>query len=88
VSLARLLCGLVLPSLVAYPLKTSTKLIGDYTVVDHGYDAVSSELVVQVRCRHGLSEAGFKTGCVTKLFPVVTPLRRKEGIALRNMPDD
>lgn len=43
---------------------------GDYTVVDHEYDA----LVVGaggsgLRAAMGLSEAGFKTACITKLFP-------------------
>jgi succinate dehydrogenase (ubiquinone) flavoprotein subunit len=45
-------------------------LQGDYTVVDHEYDA----LVVGaggsgLRAAMGLSEAGFKTACITKLFP-------------------
>lgn len=49
---------------------TSEQLKGDYTIVDHEYDA----LVVGaggsgLRAAMGLSEAGFKTACVTKLFP-------------------
>jgi succinate dehydrogenase (ubiquinone) flavoprotein subunit len=46
------------------------KIIGDYTVVDHEYDAVVVGAGGSgLRAAMGLSEAGFKTACVTKLFP-------------------
>ena len=48
----------------------STKVTGDYTVVDHTYDAVVVGAGGSgLRAAMGLSEAGFKTACVTKLFP-------------------
>ena len=41
---------------------------GDYTVVDHEYDAVVVGAGGSgLRAAMGLSEAGFKTACVTKL---------------------
>jgi succinate dehydrogenase (ubiquinone) flavoprotein subunit len=46
------------------------KIIGDYTVVDHEYDAVVVGAGGSgLRAAMGLSEAGFRTACVTKLFP-------------------
>jgi ribulose 1,5-bisphosphate synthetase/thiazole synthase len=49
---------------------TSTSMIGDYTVVDHEYDAVVVGAGGSgLRAAMGLSEAGFKTACITKLFP-------------------
>lgn len=49
---------------------SSSTLIGDYTVVDHEYDAVVVGAGGSgLRAAMGLSEAGFKTACVTKLFP-------------------
>jgi succinate dehydrogenase (ubiquinone) flavoprotein subunit len=48
----------------------SSKVTGDYTVVDHTYDAVVVGAGGSgLRAAMGLSEAGFKTACVTKLFP-------------------
>ena len=48
----------------------SSKLTGDYVVVDHEYDAVVVGAGGSgLRAAMGLSEAGFKTACVTKLFP-------------------
>lgn len=45
-------------------------LQGDYTIVDHEYDAVVVGAGGSgLRAAMGLSEAGFKTACVTKLFP-------------------
>ena len=45
-------------------------MTGDYTVVDHEYDAVVVGAGgAGLRAAMGLSEAGFKTACVTKLFP-------------------
>lgn len=47
-----------------------TNMTGDYTVVDHEYDAVVVGAGGSgLRAAMGLSEAGFKTACVTKLFP-------------------
>lgn len=44
--------------------------IGDYTVIDHQYDAiVVGAGGAGLRAAFGLSEAGFKTACVSKLFP-------------------
>ena len=49
---------------------TSTNIQGDYTIVDHEYDAVVVGAGGSgLRAAMGLSEAGFKTACVTKLFP-------------------
>lgn len=45
-------------------------IVGDYTIVDHEYDAVVVGAGGSgLRAAMGLSEAGFKTACVTKLFP-------------------
>ena len=49
---------------------TAKGMKGDYTVVDHEYDAVVVGAGGSgLRAAMGLSEAGFKTACVTKLFP-------------------
>ena len=41
-----------------------------YTVVDHTYDAVVVGAgVAGLRAAIGLSEHGFNTACITKLFP-------------------
>jgi len=57
----------------SHPRKMSsfaTTMTGDYTVVDHEYDAVVVGAGGSgLRAAMGLSEAGFKTACVTKLFP-------------------
>jgi succinate dehydrogenase (ubiquinone) flavoprotein subunit len=51
-------------------LSTVSSLVGDYTIVDHEYDAVVVGAGGSgLRAAMGLSEAGFKTACVTKLFP-------------------
>ncbi|KAL7470163.1 hypothetical protein ACHAXS_010406 [Conticribra weissflogii] len=77
-------------SLSAAPSTTTT---GDYTIVDHKYDA----LVIGaggsgLRAAMGLSEAGFKTACLTKLFPTRSHTVAAQGginAALGNMgPDD
>lgn len=44
--------------------------IGSYTVVDHTYDAVVVGAGgAGLRAAIGLSEHGFNTACITKLFP-------------------
>lgn len=72
---------------------TSSTLHGDYTVVDHVYDAVVVGAGGSgLRAAMGLSEAGFKTACVTKLFPTRSHTVAAQGginAALGNMtPDD
>jgi succinate dehydrogenase (ubiquinone) flavoprotein subunit len=70
----------------------STKLTGDYTVVDHTYDAVVVGAGGSgLRAAMGLSEAGFKTACVTKLFPTRSHTVAAQGginAALGNMSED
>lgn len=67
-------------------------LIGDYTVVDHTYDAVVVGAGGSgLRAAMGLSEAGFKTACVTKLFPTRSHTVAAQGginAALGNMTKD
>jgi len=47
-----------------------TSTIGDYTVIDHTYDAiVVGAGGAGLRAAFGLAEAGFKTACISKLFP-------------------
>ncbi len=71
---------------------TSTQLIGDYTIVDHEYDAVVVGAGgAGLRAAMGLSEAGFKTACVTKLFPTRSHTVAAQGginAALGNMSED
>lgn len=71
----------------------STSLKGDYTIVDHEYDAVVVGAGGSgLRAAMGLSEAGFKTACVSKLFPTRSHTVAAQGginAALGNMsPDD
>jgi len=70
----------------------STKMTGDYTVVDHTYDAVVVGAGGSgLRAAMGLSEAGFKTACVTKLFPTRSHTVAAQGginAALGNMSKD
>ena len=52
------------------PSPTVKTLIGDYSVVDHTYDAVVVGAGgAGLRAAFGLVESGFKTACITKLFP-------------------
>eukprot|EP00339_Tiarina_fusa_P026195 CAMPEP_0117004258 /NCGR_PEP_ID=MMETSP0472-20121206/5297_1 /TAXON_ID=693140 ORGANISM="Tiarina fusus, Strain LIS" /NCGR_SAMPLE_ID=MMETSP0472 /ASSEMBLY_ACC=CAM_ASM_000603 /LENGTH=616 /DNA_ID=CAMNT_0004705165 /DNA_START=274 /DNA_END=2124 /DNA_ORIENTATION=- len=68
------------------------KIVGDYTVVDHEYDAVVVGAGGSgLRAAMGLSEAGFKTACVTKLFPTRSHTVAAQGginAALGNMSQD
>jgi succinate dehydrogenase (ubiquinone) flavoprotein subunit len=73
-------------------LSTSPHLTGDYSVVDHEYDAVVVGAGGSgLRAAMGLSEAGFKTACVTKLFPTRSHTVAAQGginAALGNMSKD
>lgn len=73
-------------------LLSSTSLKGDYTIVDHEYDAVVVGAGGSgLRAAMGLSEAGFKTACVTKLFPTRSHTVAAQGginAALGNMSED
>ena len=47
-----------------------TQLVGNYEIVDHTYDAVVVGAGgAGLRAAFGLVEEGFKTACITKLFP-------------------
>jgi succinate dehydrogenase (ubiquinone) flavoprotein subunit len=71
---------------------SSSSMIGDYTVVDHTYDAIVVGAGGSgLRAAMGLSEAGFKTACVTKLFPTRSHTVAAQGginAALGNMSED
>jgi len=70
----------------------STDIKGGYTIVDHQYDAVVVGAGgAGLRAAMGLSEAGFKTACVTKLFPTRSHTVAAQGgvnAALGNMSED
>lgn len=78
-----------LRSLSASP---SSHLTGDYTIVDHEYDAlVVGAGGAGLRAAMGLSEAGFKTACISKLFPTRSHTVAAQGgvnAALGNMGED
>lgn len=45
-------------------------MIGNYDIIDHTYDAVVVGAGgAGLRAAFGLVEEGFKTACITKLFP-------------------
>jgi len=72
-------------------LSTSTR--GGYTIVDHTYDAVVVGAGgAGLRAALGLTEAGFSTACITKLFPTRSHTVAAQGgvnAALGNShPDD
>eukprot|EP00563_Minutocellus_polymorphus_P003629 CAMPEP_0181026872 /NCGR_PEP_ID=MMETSP1070-20121207/3871_1 /TAXON_ID=265543 /ORGANISM="Minutocellus polymorphus, Strain NH13" /LENGTH=645 /DNA_ID=CAMNT_0023104093 /DNA_START=263 /DNA_END=2200 /DNA_ORIENTATION=- len=73
-------------------LSTSTQVQGDYTIVDHEFDAVVVGAGgAGLRAAMGLSEAGFKTACVSKLFPTRSHTVAAQGgvnAALGNMSED
>jgi len=66
--------------------------VGDYTVIDHEYDAiVVGAGGAGLRAAFGLSEAGFKTACISKLFPTRSHTVAAQGginAALGNMHAD
>jgi succinate dehydrogenase (ubiquinone) flavoprotein subunit len=73
-------------------MSTSSSLKGDYRIVDHTFDAVVVGAGGSgLRAAMGLSEAGFKTACVTKLFPTRSHTVAAQGginAALGNMSED
>ncbi len=74
------------------PEVNSTKTIGKYTVFDHQYDAiVLGAGGAGLRAAFGLVDAGFKTACVSKLFPTRSHTVAAQGginAALGNMTED
>ena len=69
-----------------------SKTIGNYTVFDHEYDAiVVGAGGAGLRAAFGLVDAGFKTACVSKLFPTRSHTVAAQGginAALGNMSED
>lgn len=65
---------------------------GKYPVIEHEYDAVVVGAGgAGLRAAFGLAEAGFKTACVTKLFPTRSHTVAAQGginAALGNMTED
>eukprot|EP00597_Dinobryon_sp_UTEXLB2267_P000333 CAMPEP_0170072932 /NCGR_PEP_ID=MMETSP0019_2-20121128/10454_1 /TAXON_ID=98059 /ORGANISM="Dinobryon sp., Strain UTEXLB2267" /LENGTH=632 /DNA_ID=CAMNT_0010282165 /DNA_START=1017 /DNA_END=2915 /DNA_ORIENTATION=- len=72
--------------------KLTPLLLNKYTVVDHEYDAVVIGAGgAGLRAAMGCAEAGFKTACVTKLFPTRSHTVAAQGginAALGNMTED
>ncbi|CAA6657596.1 unnamed protein product [Spirodela intermedia] len=70
----------------------STDSAGTYTLVDHTYDAVVVGAGgAGLRAAIGLSEHGFNTACITKLFPTRSHTVAAQGginAALGNMTED
>ena len=71
---------------------TEKTLGGKYTVIDHEYDAVVVGAGgAGLRAAFGLSELGYKTACVSKLFPTRSHTVAAQGginAALANMTED
>ena len=71
---------------------TIRKLQGDYIIIDHTYDVVVVGAGgAGLRAAMGAAEAGFKTACVTKLFPTRSHTVAAQGginAALGNMTED
>lgn len=71
---------------------SNSMLTGDYTVIDHTYDAiVIGAGGAGLRAAFGLSEAGFNTACISKLFPTRSHTVAAQGginAALGNMTED
>lgn len=69
-----------------------TKTIGEYTVFDHEYDAiVVGAGGAGLRAAFGLVDNGFKTACISKLFPTRSHTVAAQGginAALGNMTED
>merc|ERR1712178_1544 len=70
----------------------SKDLLNEYTIVDHTYDAVVVGAGgAGLRAAMGLSEHGFETACITKLFPTRSHTVAAQGginAALGNMTED
>jgi succinate dehydrogenase (ubiquinone) flavoprotein subunit len=68
------------------------RLTDKYTVIDHTYDAiVVGAGGAGLRAAFGLSEAGYKTACISKLFPTRSHTVAAQGginAALGNMTED
>ncbi|XP_033097212.1 succinate dehydrogenase [ubiquinone] flavoprotein subunit, mitochondrial-like [Anneissia japonica] len=80
-------------SLSSEDATSSTKISRDYPVVDHTYDAVVVGAGgAGLRAAFGLAHEGFKTACISKLFPTRSHTVAAQGginAALGNMePDD
>ena len=71
---------------------SSSSQLGDYTVIDHEYDAVVVGAGgAGLRAAFGLAEAGYKTACISKLFPTRSHTVAAQGginAALGNMHQD
>ncbi|GAA55197.1 succinate dehydrogenase flavoprotein subunit 1 SDH1 [Clonorchis sinensis] len=80
--------------LISCPLvRNKTSSTKDYTVIDHTFDAVVVGAGgAGLRAAFGLANEGFKTACITKLFPTRSHTVAAQGginAALGNMePDD
>ncbi len=74
------------------PEGVSRSLIGDYTIVDHTYDAiVVGAGGAGLRAAFGAAETGLKTACISKLFPTRSHTVAAQGgvnAALGNMHED
>eukprot|EP01032_Pedospumella_encystans_P016756 gene16756-19105_t len=72
--------------------KLAAALASKYTIIDHEYDAcVVGAGGAGLRAAMGCAEAGFKTACVTKLFPTRSHTVAAQGginAALGNMTED
>eukprot|EP00939_MAST-03C_sp_MAST-3C-sp1_P004610 g4610.t1 len=59
-----------LKALLARRAASTSTITDNYTIVDHDFDAVVVGAGgAGLRAAMGLSEHGFKTACITKLFP-------------------
>jgi len=83
--------GLHLPGRTASMVKKSA-VANEYEVIDHKFDAVVVGAGgAGLRAAFGLSEAGFHTACITKLFPTRSHTVAAQGginAALGNMEED
>ncbi len=73
-------------------MKENYSLTSKYTIIDHVYDAVVVGAGgAGLRAAFGLAELGFKTACVSKLFPTRSHTVAAQGginAALANMTED
>jgi len=76
----------------AMAMKKKSTIANTYETIDHHYDAVVVGAGgAGLRAAFGLSEAGFKTACITKLFPTRSHTVAAQGginAALGNMEED